>query len=98
MNRDGEWIKAHPVPDTFVVNIGDLLHRWSNDRFMSNPHRVINASGRERYSMPVFVDPDWNTIIDPVLTSGETPHYAPIKCADYIHAIYQKTFAYRQQD
>ncbi len=98
MNRDGEWITAHPVPDTFVVNIGDLLHRWSNDRFTSNPHRVINASGRERYSMPVFVDPDWNTAIDPVLTPGETPHHAPIKCADYIHSIYQKSFAYRQQD
>jgi len=97
MNRDGEWITAHPVPGTFVVNIGDLLHRWSNDRFISNPHRVINASGRERYSVPVFVDPDWDTLVEPVAGPGETPNHPPITCADYIHAIYEKSFAYRQQ-
>ena len=98
MNRDDKWVMANPVPNTFVVNIGDLLHRWSNDRFVSNPHRVINASGRERYSVPVFVDPDWNTIIKPVPAPGEVPHHAPITCADHIYAIYQKSFAYRQQE
>ena len=98
MNRDGEWITAHPVPDTFVVNIGDLQHRWSNARFISNPHKVINASGHERYSVPVFVDPDWNTMINPVPAPGETPYPEAITCADHIYSIYQKSFAYRQQE
>ena len=59
---------------------------------------MINASGRERYSIPVFVDPNWNTAIDPVLAPGEISNHEPIKCADYIHTIYQKSFAYRQKN
>ncbi len=97
MNRNGEWITAHPVGGTYVVNIGDLLHRWSNDKFVSNPHRVVNASGHERFSVPVFVDPDWDTVIEPVTGAGEKALHPPTTCADYIHAIYEKSFAYRQR-
>ena len=94
-HRNGEWVTAHPLPGTYVVNIGDLLHRWSNKRFISNPHRVINISGKERFSVPVFVDPDWNTLIEPLRNSNEQQHYPPVRCADYIHSIYKKSFAYR---
>ncbi len=97
-HRNGDWLTAHPVPGTFVVNVGDLLHRWSNDRFMSNPHRVVNASGRERFSIPVFVDPDWDTVIDPIPEPGGTVRHQPIGCAEYIHGIYQKSFAYRDDN
>ena len=45
--RNGEWVIAHPVEDTLVVNIGDLMARWTNDQFKSTPHRVINRSGRD---------------------------------------------------
>lgn len=95
-HRNGEWLTARPIPGTYVVNVGDLLHRWSNDRFISNPHRVVNASGKERYSVPVFVDPDWDTVIDPVTVDGEKAKYAPIGCADYIRGIYEKSFEYRK--
>lgn len=97
-NRNGDWLTAHPMPGTFVVNVGDLLHRWSNDRFISNPHRVINASPGERFSVPVFVDPNWDTVIEPVPAPGETAHHAPVGCAEYIFGIYQKSFAYRNED
>jgi len=66
-NRAGDWIEAPPIPGTLVCNTGDLLERWSNGRFKSTVHRVINRSGRARYSMPVFFDPDSDAVIDPAL-------------------------------
>jgi isopenicillin N synthase-like dioxygenase len=55
LNRQGEWIKATPVKDTFVVNIGDFLMRMTNDKWMSTVHRVeVNRSSEPRVSMPLF--------------------------------------------
>ena len=45
MLPDGTWIPAPILPGAFVVNSGDTLRRWSNDRFLSTPHRVLNISG-----------------------------------------------------
>lgn len=95
-NRRGEWVTAHPIADTLVINVGDLLARWTNDRFKSTPHRVINQSGRERLSIAVFVDPDFDTPIEPVVASGETAHYEPTRCGDYILGRFDTSFAYRK--
>lgn len=94
--RDGDWIMAPPIPGTFVVNVGDLLARWTNDRFASTPHRVVNASGRTRYSVAVFVDPDHDTRIEPVLGAGDAPRYVPVTCAEHILGRYNESFAYRK--
>jgi len=95
---NGEWVTAHPIEDTLVVNVGDLLARWSNDRFRSTPHRVINRSGGERYSMALFYDPDADTVIDPrvALRAQEESRYPPITCAEHILARYGAAFAYRR--
>ena len=60
-NSAGSWIEAPPIAGAFVVNIGDMMARWSNDIFASTLHRVINTSGRERYSIPFFFDPEFDT-------------------------------------
>jgi isopenicillin N synthase-like dioxygenase len=95
--RDGTWVTAHPIRGTFVVNVGDLLARWTNDRFKSTPHRVVNRSGRARYSCAVFVDPDRDTLIDPVVRPGEAARYEPVTCGAYVQSRFDAAFAYRQK-
>ena len=94
---DGTWIMATPVPDTFVVNVGDLLARWSNDRFRSTPHRVVNSSGRTRLSTALFIDPNRDTAITPVTRPGEAAHYDTVTCGDYLRGRLDAAFAYRKQ-
>jgi len=56
--RNGEWLKAPHVDGAFVCNIGDCLMRWTNDIYVSTPHRVVSPAGRERYSIAFFLDPN----------------------------------------
>ena len=96
-DRNGDWVTARPLADTLVVNVGDLLARWSNDVFRSTPHRVINRSGRERCSLVLAWDPDFDTVIDPALTSTSAPaRYPPVRCGDYILRRFDRAFAYRK--
>ena len=63
----GRWIAAPPVENTFVCNVGDMLDRMTGGRYRSNPHRVaVNTSGRDRLSIPLFFDPDFDARIRPV--------------------------------
>jgi isopenicillin N synthase-like dioxygenase len=95
--RSGEWVMAHPIPGTLVINVGDLLARWTNDRFRSTDHRVVNASGRQRYAIAVFLDPDYDTPIVPVTHAGETALYPPVTCGEYILSRFDQSFAYRSK-
>lgn len=97
--RSGEWVTALPIPGTFVVNIGDLMARWTNDRFVSTPHRVVNSSGRARYSMGVFFDPAFDTVIDPRELRPDGPAlYPPVTCGEYIVSRLNKAFTYRRSE
>ena len=79
----GVW---HPVPfeeDGVVVNIGDLLQRWTNDYFVSTKHRVVNTHIHlPRYSMPHFVDPQPGTIVKNL--TNEPDKYEPIESKEYL--------------
>ena len=99
-NRAGQWIDAPYIEGTFVVNIGDMLERWSNDLFVSTPHRVVNASGRERYSIPMFYDPDFDTVVECLPNCsgpGNPPKYPRTVAGEYITAKYDEAYAYRKK-
>jgi isopenicillin N synthase-like dioxygenase len=90
-----EWIHATPIPGTFVVNLGDLIARWTNDRFRSTVHRVVNASGRERYSVPFFFsgNPDQQVECLPsCLEYGDAPKYAPTTVEGHLREMYRRTY------
>ncbi|KAF7194049.1 2-oxoglutarate-Fe(II) type oxidoreductase hxnY [Pseudocercospora fuligena] len=87
LNVDGQWIQAPPVEGTFVVNIGDMLARWSNDVFISTVHRVHNSTGCERYSIPFFFGPSYDTVLQPLPTcipDGGKADYDAIVAGDYV--------------
>src|ERR1051326_6918324 len=82
----GGWIDAPGVDGAYVVNGGDILHRWTNERFLSTPHRVRNVSGQVRYAIPFFCDPDHDTIIECLQSccSADHPPKSPPVCfGDY---------------
>lgn len=93
--KSGDWVEAPPLPGTLVCNIGDLLARWSNDRFASTLHRVINRSGRARYSIPVFFDPHTDTVVDPrdLGVCDADARYPPVKAGAHIAGRNKKSFA-----
>jgi isopenicillin N synthase-like dioxygenase len=91
----GGWIHADPVPGTYVVNLGDMIARWTNDRYRSTLHRVVNASGRERYSIPFFFvgNPDHAVSCLPTcLSPGETPKYPPTTVEAHLREMYRRTY------
>jgi len=84
---DGEWVAAPYVDGALVVNIGDLFQRWTNDRYVSNPHRVTNRTGKERYSIPMFYNLDYHAPVEclPSCISEDNPaRHAPISSGDYL--------------
>jgi len=83
--QHGDWVDVPPRDGAFIVNVGDMLHRMSNGILRSTPHRVINRSGRERYSCPFFYDPDVATTVAPLPGTG-TPRYDPVLFGDFLRA------------
>lgn len=82
LSTDGDWIAVPPRADAFVVNVGDMLHRLSNGLLRSTPHRVINTTGRERYSCPFFYDPHVSATVAPLI--GIRPIYEPLNFGDFL--------------
>jgi isopenicillin N synthase-like dioxygenase len=92
---NGCWIDAPGVVGAYVVNGGDILHRWTNERFLSTPHRVRNISGQVRYAIPFFCDPDHETTIECLpscRTAGSPPKYPPIRFGDYALWFARKSY------
>ncbi len=93
--REGRWIDVPTAPTTFVVNIGDLLMRWTNDRWLSNMHRVVNPSTADgpaaaRLSIAFFNHPNYDTLIECLPSQGPARH-APVLSGEYRDSKYAKT-------
>lgn len=96
----GEWRPAPPIPGSILVNSGDMLTRWTNGRFMSTPHRVLNRSGRDRYSIPLFMHPNPDFIIEclPTCTGpGNPPKEPPISSGDYLAWFMGENFKHAEK-
>jgi len=93
--RDGEWIAVEPVAGTFVCNIGDAMMHWTNDIYSSNAHRVVNRSGRERYSAAFFCEPNPDAVIAciPGCAGAAGAKYPPVAFADYLRSRLEPTYA-----
>jgi isopenicillin N synthase-like dioxygenase len=97
--RDGEWLAAPYIPGTLILNLGDLFRAWTNDRYVSNSHRVVNRTGKRRFSIPVFFNPDYRALISclPTCQSAEDPpKYKPVTAGEYFvhrtNAVQGKTY------
>jgi isopenicillin N synthase-like dioxygenase len=95
----GSWLAAPPLPGSYLVNTGDTLNRWTNGRFLSTPHRASNNSGRERYAMPFFYDPNTDTMIECLPTCqgrGNPPKYPPQTYGDFYAWFISRNYAHQQ--
>ena len=95
LTRDGVWIDVATAPTTFVVNIGDLLMRWTNDRWLSTMHRVVNppvgvGPSRARLSIAFFNHPNYDVMIECLPSQGPAKH-PPVLSGDYRDLKYTKT-------
>ena len=96
---NGDWIQAPPIPGSLIVNVADLLARWTGGAYKSTPHRVVNSSGRERMSLVLAWDPNPETMIDArqVHGAGSDSTEEPITCGDYLLWRFGKAFSYRTE-
>jgi isopenicillin N synthase-like dioxygenase len=89
---DGSWIEAPPAPGAFVINIGDLMARWTNDRWVSTLHRVVipaDGARERRQSFAFFHQPNWLAEIEPM--PGQAPKYPPVRSGPYLMSKFQST-------
>ncbi|WWD09560.1 hypothetical protein V865_007687 [Kwoniella europaea PYCC6329] len=95
-NRKGEWIDAIPTPDTFIVNIGDQLQRWTNDIFVSTRHRVLPTIAKDRYSIPFFFGCDHDVPLIPpntCITEDRPARYDVMTAGAYVHMRLSEIYA-----
>ncbi len=98
-NRDGDWVEAPPIADSFIINIGDMMMRWSNNQFVSTPHRVINSGRRQRYSMPFFFGANYDTVVAPLAECcgpNNPPRYPPTRSGEWSVNMITDAYEYRK--
>ncbi len=98
MQRSGEWIDIVVPDELLVMNLGDLMAIWTNDRWVSNPHRVINPPTQDRYSVPLFVTPPYHATVECLPSCvGPGPKYEPMQAGTYLLSRFDATHSYRNE-
>ncbi|EGP54270.1 isopenicillin N synthase (plasmid) [Agrobacterium tumefaciens F2] len=96
-NADHEWITAPPIEGTFIINLGDLMARWTNGIYNSNMHRVNNnMSQKDRYSIPFFYSPNPDAVIDAIptcVTSDNPRQFATCTAAEHIGEMFRRSYS-----
>ena len=95
----GEWFPPPIIEGTFLINLGNMMRRFSNDRFLSTPHGVLNESGADRYSIAYFHSPNPNSVIEclPSCISAENPaRYAPAVYRDLVLEFYRANYFHQK--
>ena len=96
---EGRWHDVIAPAGSFIVNLGDMLARWTNDRYRATVHRVQSLRTADRYSVPTFVNPSYDTVVECLpscLGEGEQPKYPTTTSGAYLQSRFDETFAYRQ--
>jgi isopenicillin N synthase-like dioxygenase len=96
VNMAGEWVDAPPMPNTLVMNVGDLAEVISGGRYRSNPHRVLNT-GEQRFSMPFFAAFDYDAVIQPMLPIVNSRQYPPLQAGAHLLQQVTSDFSYLRQ-
>ena len=97
----GDWLDVPYVPKSLSVNAGDMMHRWTNGRFKSTPHRALPPVGRDRYAIPFFLGPHVDTVIACLPTCQgpqNPPRFPPITYEDYLLWWYDANYKASAQD
>lgn len=93
--QTSKWVDVTPMKGAFVVNLGNLMMRWTNNKYLSNLHRVINKTGRERYSVPFFFSGNPDFVVS-CLPNCEDAHagakYPPITVDEWMRGRYAETY------
>jgi isopenicillin N synthase-like dioxygenase len=95
----GEWFAPPVIPGTFLINLGNIMRRWSNNRFLSTPHGVLNDSGADRYSIAYFHSPNPASVIEclPSCVSADNPpHYEPMLYRDLVMEFYRANYFHQK--
>ena len=85
--HDGAWAPVSAAAGSVIVQLGDMLARWTNDRYRSTPHRVVGSSGADRFSIPFFVNPDPHTVVSTIsscVTPERPERYEPVTAGEFL--------------
>ena len=92
--EDAPWIDAPSIPDALIVNLGDMCERWSNGWFVSTRHRVVNVTGKQRLSLPLFYEPNFDCVVECLPTCRDeatAARYPPVTAGEYLLGRYAAT-------